>query len=173
MLQSGMTYRLYRSLAHLWLPSVLAVIFIGIWIPAGAQITPKGAIEIEEGGRLWIEGSARIVDYSCRAQQLSGNGKIENVVDPQQNVKTHGAVSIRVSIPVKSFECGKRKMNRDLYEALKAEHHPSIHYQLLDAYLVDSVAVDSSNGRMNIQTRGALSIAGETDTTRVMVKGRL
>lgn len=173
MLQTGMAYHGYRSLVELWLPSVLAVMFIGIWIPAGAQVTPRGSIEIEEGGRLWIEGSAKIVDYSCRARQLSGNGKIKNAADPQENVKGHGAVSIRVSIPVGSLECGKKKMNRDLYDALKAEEYPTIHYQLLDAQLGDSTLSESADGRMNIQTLGILEIAGKTDTTRVMVQGHL
>ena len=116
-----------------------------------------------------------MVDYTCRAEQLSGNGNIENASEPQQNIKGHGAVSIRVSVPVKSLECGKRAMNNDMYEALKADKYPSIHYQLLNATLVDSNRASSKEepGWINIQTIGVLEIAGVKDTTQIFVRGRL
>jgi len=153
----------------------IAAVLILAWLPGRAQIAPKGAIEIEEGGKLWITGSASVVDYTCRAEQLSGNGNIENASEPQQNIKGHGAVSIRVSVPVKSLECGKRAMNNDMYEALKADKYPSIHYQLLNATLVDSNRASSKEERgwMNIKTTGVLEIAGVQDTTQVFVQGKL
>jgi|AntRauTorcE11898_2_1112593.scaffolds.fasta_scaffold10848_3 hypothetical protein len=153
----------------------IAAVLILAWLPGRAQIAPKGAIEIEEGGKLWITGSASVVDYTCRAEQLSGNGNIENASEPQQNIKGHGAVSIRVSVPVKSLECGKRAMNNDMYEALKADKYPSIHYQLLNATLVDSNRASSKEepGWINIQTIGVLEIAGVKDTTQIFVRGRL
>ena len=155
--------------------TLIAAVLILAGLPARAQIAPQGAIEIEEGGKLWITGSASVVDYTCRAEQLSGNGNIENASEPQQNIKGHGAVSIRVSVPVKSLECGKRAMNNDMYEALKADKYPSIHYQLLNATLVDSNRASSKEERgwMNIKTTGVLEIAGVQDTTQVFVQGKL
>ena len=150
----------------------LVVLLVLIWGTAGAQITPAGAIEIEQGGQLWIEGSASVVNYTCRVEQLSGNGRIENTHHPQQNIKGHDAVSIQVNIPVKSFKCGKRAMNKDMYEALKAEDYPEIRYTLLAASLTDSSA-DKSDFWMDIKTTGVLEIAGVKDTTQVNVKGRL
>lgn len=148
--------------------------------PAGAQLspTPAGSIEIEEGGELWIEGSASIVDYKCNAEQLSGNGNIENTATPRENVKKHGAVTITVSIPVSSLECGKRGMNKDMYEALKAEKYSHISYELLDAVLAeeDSAATanrESEGNWMNIKTTGVLEIAGVKDTTVVYVRGQV
>lgn len=154
---------------------LIAVLFTMVWLPAGAQVTPQGSIEIEQGGKLWIEGSASIVDYSCKAEQLSGNGNIENTSQPQQNVKGHGAVSIEVTIPVKSLECGKQAMNKDMFEALKAEHYQSIRYQLLSASLVDNAepVADNDESWMDIRTTGVLEIAGIEDTTQVFVQGHL
>lgn len=153
----------------------LAVLLVLMGYPAAAQISSQGAIEIEPGGKLWIEGSASIVDYTCNADQLSGNGTIENAIQPQHNIKGQGGVSIRVSIPVKSLECGKRTMNNDMYEALKAEQYHSIRYQLLSASLTDSTisSADEEGSWMNIKTTGILEIAGEQDTTVVYVKGKL
>ena len=130
---------------------------------------PSGSIEIEPDGHLWIEGSASIVKYKCRAEALSGLGAIENVKYPQENIQGHGHVSIVVQIPVHSLDCGKRAMNKDMYEALKAERHPKIGYQLLEASLLGQ----EDSGWMMIRTRGILEIAGVNDTTEVMVHGKM
>ncbi len=171
----------YQPNSHAIMSPLLAVA-VGIIVvlslmgqSASAQITPQGAIQIEQGGQLWIEGSASVVNYTCKAQQLSGNGNIENASAPQENIKGHGAVAIKVSIPVKSLECGKRAMNKDMYEALKAERHHSIYYQLLSADLIESAqtSAEQSGDWMNIKTTGVLEIAGVKDTTDVLVQGRL
>lgn len=180
-----------------WVSLLMLISFIAMNpFPAGAQsqsqiqpqLTPSGAIEIEEGSKLWIEGSASIVDYTCNAEQLSGKGNIETVSEPEKNVKAHGEVAISVSVPVRSLECGKRGMNKDMYEALKSGDYPNINYRLLEAVRVkegeDENNQNSSetapNGNsfseadwMNIKTTGILEIAGAKDTTVVYVKGRV
>lgn len=128
-----------------------------------------GDISIQQGAQLWIEGSAGLVRYRCRAEKLSGKGQIENTENPQSNVKGHGDVHLAVSLPVRSLNCGKRAMNKDMYEALKAEQFPSIHYELLDARLARQ---QPKEGKwMNIRTRGVMTIAGVRDTTTIYVKG--
>jgi len=156
--------------------ALMFCLLITITFPAGAQYVQTGAIEIEKGGKLWIEGSASIVDYTCKAEELSGNGSIENTQDPQQNVRGEGDVFVKVSVPVHSLECGKKKMNRDMYEALKADQYSHIYYKLLDAVIADSTTAPSQEGDsswMNIKTTGVLEIAGVKDTTRVFVEGNL
>lgn len=165
----------YGRAFHLFMRSSLAITFLLLVavLSAGAQ-TGGGAIEIEEDGRLWIEGSASVVDYTCRAEQLSGNGTIENTANPQQNVQGDGQVAVTVRIPVKSLECGKKKMNRDMYGALKADEFDNISYHLLQAEMMNDASSDSiDEDWMNIRTRGILEIAGETDTTEVLVEGKL
>lgn len=142
---------------------------------AGAQESPLGPIEIETGGEIWIEGSASMVDYTCEAEELSGNGDIKNIEQPQDNVRGHGAVSILVQIPVKSLECGKRGMNKDMYSALKADKFKTINYKLLKADLsAEAPNIFDEEGRwLNINTLGILEIAGVEDTTEVVVKGMM
>ena len=188
-----------------WVSLLLLISFMAMTpFPAGAQsqgqsqsqpqnlsqiqYNPSGVIEIEKGGKLWIEGSASIVDYTCNAEQLSGNGNIENVSEPEENVKAHGDVAITVSVPVRSLECGKRGMNKDMYEALKSKNYPNINYRLLDAIRIEEGEVGNAQssssseefsadgteaGWMNIKTTGILEIAGVKDTTIVYVKGQV
>ncbi|MDR8391343.1 YceI family protein [Aliifodinibius sp. S!AR15-10] len=149
----------------------------GVPQQAGAQeITPSytsGNIEIAPKGALWLEGSASIVDYRCYAESLAGNGKIENTSQPTQNIQGEGDVKVKVTIPVKALECGKSKMNRDLYNALKAEKHPQITYQLLQADLLSQSVHPDSTGWMKIHTEGMLAIAGVEKKTDLVVEGQL
>jgi len=153
---------------HLWVFVLALMLTLAISFPAGAQ-SIWGDISIQQGAQLWIEGSAGLVHYRCRAEKLSGKGEIENTENPQSNVRGHGEVHLAVSLPVHSLNCGKRAMNKDMYNALKAEQFPSIHYELLDARLAKHQP-DSAKW-MNIRTRGIMTIAGVKDTTTINVKG--
>ena len=148
----------------------------GFLIPlhSGAQVIP-GNITIDKGGRIWIEGTAGPVNFSCRAEQLSGQGEIDNAAEPKATVTEDGRIDISVSLPVKSLNCGKRAMNQDMYGALKAQKFPTISYQLLEASLIkqDDDSLSEEEGWMNIQTRGVMEIAGVSDTTTVVVQGKV
>lgn len=153
----------------LFMPLTLLVIIVNISLGGAQPLT--GNISIEEGGQLWIEGSAGPVDYQCRAEELSGTGEIENTQNPQATVQGDGTVRIAVTLPVKALDCGKRAMNKDMYEALKASKFPNIRYQLLEANL--AAKNDSTSSWMNIRTRGIMEIAGVQDTTTIFVSGKL
>lgn len=152
---------------------ILLIIFT-VYVSPGRAQPIWGNISIQKGGQLWIEGSAGIVNYKCRAEKLSGAGEIENTENPQSTVKGHGEVHISVALPVKSLNCGKRAMNQDMYEALKAEEFPTIRYQLLEAKLDENVeAADTTSSWMTIRTLGIMEIAGVQDTTDIYVQGKV
>lgn len=137
------------------------------------SLPSPGNIAIEEGGRVWIEGTAGPVNFSCRAKELSGQGEIENVKQPEATVTDDDTLRIAVSLPVKSLNCGKSAMNRDMYGALRAEEYPVIIYRVLEASLRDEPSDTLQGEWMNIQTRGIMEIAGVMDTTTVFVQGKI
>lgn len=68
---------------------------------------------------------------------------------------------VRVSIPVRSFDCGRKAMNEDMYESLRADSMPNITYLF---YSIDRVLESDSNGTFQLGTVGGLSLAGEAKT---------
>ncbi|WP_138431054.1 YceI family protein [Fodinibius saliphilus] len=148
---------------------IILLLLIPSW--SGAQSLP-GELTIARGGKIWIEGTAGPVDFNCQAQELSGQGQITNTSDPQSTIRENGKVNISVSLPVHSLDCGKKAMNSDMYSALKAERHPSITYQLLEATL-DKEAKADTGSWMPIVTRGIMNIAGVADTTEIVVSGKV
>ncbi|WP_170864405.1 hypothetical protein [Fodinibius roseus] len=152
------------------------ILLVMLILPSQGTAQPlPGNISIDEGGELWIEGTAGPVDFSCEAEELSGRGNIENTADPASTVQGGGQVAISVSLPVASLNCGKRKMNRDMYEALKQDQFPVIRYRLLNASLVEEPGESVAKGDdwMTIRTRGVMEIAGVRDTTTFLVQGRI
>lgn len=167
-----------RLASHI-ITSIRSLVAIGVLLLSAILLLPRGSgaqsipghISIHEGGQVWIEGSAGPVDFSCRAKELSGQGQINNSTNPESSIEEKGKVRLSVSLPVKSLDCGKKAMNNDMYGALKADKHPSISYQLIEAKLVSSKEA-SSEGWLNIETRGIMEIGGVKDTTIVYVQGK-
>ncbi len=151
------------------IPCFLSIIFLGL---GGVQPSLYENIIIEEGGKIWIEGKAGIVNYKCEARQLSGVGEIQNVSNPTQNVDREEAVRIKVNFPVQALDCGKEAMNEDMYDALKAEEFPMISYRLLNTSMMDKSRVDRDDW-IKIRTQGIMTIAGVHHDTNVDVQGKL
>ncbi|HYW35011.1 MAG TPA: YceI family protein [Balneolaceae bacterium] len=154
---------------------LMMMVLLGAIIPlrVNAQDSAAlGALKIEPGGKVWIKGSAKVTDYRCQAEKLSGNGIIENTKEPQQSIRGHSKVSIIVSIPVHALKCGKKPMNKDMYHALKANKFPRIKYQLLKAAQGDSASL-AQGSWIPIKVKGMLEIAGVWKATTLNVQGKL
>lgn len=164
---------IFTSYPSRWSGLLLIILTILAFPFEGHAQSVLGNISIEKGGQLWIEGSAGIIHYKCRAQELSGAGEIENTQNPQSTIRGHGDVHISVALPVTSLDCGKQAMNKDMYHALKSKSFPTIRYTLLDAKLDEQINADTTNSWMNIRTKGIMEIAGVEDTTTIMVQGKV
>jgi len=60
--------------------------------------------------RLVLEGSSNVTGWRCVSTALNVHG-------------------LQLHIPVNTIRCGNRQMERDLYRALRADHHPSIDFR--------------------------------------------
>lgn len=139
---------------------------------SGAQSYLLDNVTIEKGGKVWIEGEAGMINYECNAENLSGVGKINNPNNSLNEINQEdGEIEISVSLPVEALSCGKRAMDKDMYEALKSGSYPNISYKLLSAQLADED--NDTTEWMNIHTRGIMEIAGVRDTTSFTVQGKL
>jgi len=105
----------------------------------------------KDKSRLWIEGRSNVNQFSCRAATYDTiiSSPVSEDVDPD----------VEVDIEVEGFDCGKRRMNRDLYDALMAEIHPYISFEYTST---ESVAYDDSQDKYDLTVRGYLTVAGHT-----------
>ena len=83
---------------------------------------------------------------------------------------------VLLKIPVKSFDCGRSRMNRDMYEALKSDRHDYIMFEFEDAVaLEDDGSVPGAlfeDGYQPFRIHGVLNVAGVDRSVDLVVQGR-
>jgi hypothetical protein len=76
---------------------------------------------------------------------------------------------LHIEVPVQTLDCGKDRMNRDLYDALKAEEHPDIRYCLESVEVLSRPEV--KNGWYRLEATGRLEMAGQENTVSTTLRG--
>lgn len=138
--------------------------------------------------RVWIEGTSTVNDFTCSTKQIEGHARLSleeqkqpPPSEPQAALDTSGSQYslpstapespiVQARVPVRALDCGKRRQNEDLYEAMKASEHPAIRYEIVNAEVV--AAPDTSRDHYVVEAIGNLTIAGETRTVRLTLDGR-
>lgn len=123
----------------------------------GASASPLLAQDIaidREKSRLWIEGSSNVNKFRCRAARYNTD------VQPPTSDTT---VQVEVDVDVEGFDCGKRRMNRDLYETLLSDKHPFISFEYEDTV---SMRFNETTDTYTLTINGKLTVAGHTNEIR-------
>ena len=130
-------------------------------------------MDIKVDGEVWIEGEAGIFDYKCTLQQLSQASDIFSAENPMTTIADSQTVDIAFSFPVTSFSCDKSSINKDLYEALKYQSHPSITFQLMKATPQKEITDTVSSSWIPINTQGTMEMAGVEESTKFAIEGKI
>jgi hypothetical protein len=134
---------------------------------ASAQTGDAVRIEVLPGSRVWIEGSSNLGDWACKASAF--DARVE--IDPAHATHEDAAIladhvqRVTVRVSVRDLKCGNRKMERDLYKALKAED-PAIPSEILGVFSAVSDA-DTQGGFLD--TEGPIAVAGAEKRARVRI----
>lgn len=141
-----------RRLALLRLALPLAALAL-----AGASAQTR--FELQPESRFWIDGTSTVSAFTCEAAEVAGSGLVEP-----------GRLSARVAVPVEAFDCGIGRMNRDFREALRAEEHPEIRFELRSAEVLEAPA--EPGGWARLEARGTLTLAGAERAVLLRAEGR-
>ncbi len=137
-----------------------AFILHGVFAQDGTSVS----YTLEPQSRLWIDGSSTINTFTFVTSQVKGYAYLQrDHKDADQN-----RPKVYVLIPVRSLDGGNRRMNEDMFEAMKADSFPEIRYELIAGELIDKP--DSSGEWFQLKTKGYLSIAGEKNTIEMIVR---
>ena len=133
------------------------------------QETAFAIYHLDPSSRLWLEGTATIGDFTCSTARMEGMAVLQEIhvekYDSLYSVSVHNEV--RVSMCVRSFDCGNHAMNEDMYEAMKSDSFPTIEFELIDATLASDTG--SADSVRDINTIGKLTIAGITKTVPMSI----
>lgn len=109
--------------------------------------------------KLWVEGTSNKNDWTVHAGQLEGTVALrgDNVSRVEVNVASGKIVSNRSTI-----------MDRLMHGALKSSEHPTISFVLEEA----AAGSPGADGSFTMDTRGKLTLAGETRDIEMKVTGQ-
>ncbi len=150
------------------LPAILCLTFA--LLPARAQYLEINPVS---GSRIAIEGRSSVNSFTCSTSEASGIALLNNRIQTASSSSYGFSKSdprLHLDVPVSTLECGNRRMNSDMREALKAEEHPYIRYCLDDVTLKDRP--QEADGWYAIGATGRFEIAGKERTVQVDVRGR-
>lgn len=110
--------------------------------------------------KVWIDGTSTINDFTCTTIKVNGYGYIvyPDSLTLKETLKNDKGI---LSLKVKTLDCGKERMNEDMFEAMKAEQFPLIKFDLVEPEV--STKIDSSTKVFNVRIKGKLFLAGKSN----------
>jgi hypothetical protein len=149
---------------------MLLLAVVALTAGAGGPPLATHRFVLSPESRIWIDGSSTVNAFTCEAAEVEGflTHASPDVQAAPQPVSIHEARGM-LTVPVRTFDCGQRRMERDLYEALKADAFPEIRYELLDADVL--TAPETERGTYVLRVTGRLTVAGTTRTVETTVRG--
>jgi polyisoprenoid-binding protein YceI len=124
---------------------------------------------VADGSKVKIDGTSSAHDWTVKGQQIDGsvefliavpNGATAKQIT--QAILADPKVKADVEIATSSLKSGKKDMDKKMYEALKSSANPSINYRLSVVKVISESNPDRTD--FQLQTKGELTIAGETRT---------
>lgn len=142
----------------------------GSMIPGGQTGESEPIVRLESGSRIWIEGRSNVNRFECTAGAFEGHAHLRNEPGTDRSTWDGGRIDLSVEITVRSFECGRDRMNRDLYDALRSDEHQQITFRYRDT---DVFFMDPQTGLYSLKVIGDLTVAGKTREITFPADGRL
>jgi hypothetical protein len=107
---------------------------------------------IDHKSQLTIHGSTNVTNFTCRMDCYSGSDTLEFVRD-------YVACELqfsrnRMTIPVRSFDCGARQISNDFWKTLKSEKYPQLDINFRSLQNLDVKENSSINGVVDITLAG-------------------
>lgn len=123
---------------------------------AGAQSASAVRLRLEPGSALSIDGTSNVHDFQCKTNKINAFVDVDPSYTKDLKNVSRPIVSVVVTIPVKSLDCGKKAMNENMYKVLNADKHEVIRYTLSGYDVLDGTATAFA-----AKTTGTLTIVGK------------
>jgi polyisoprenoid-binding protein YceI len=145
-----MTTRLLPAIA------LMTVLSLAGWAQSDEPLT------FARGGTITIEGTSNVHGWTCTTSSFTGNADAGTAAGGLT-----GLAALSLSVPVAQIDCNNGTMNTKLREALRASAAPNIRFVLGSA-----TVSTPRNNRFTVNTRGQLTIAGQTRPVNFQAAGQ-
>jgi polyisoprenoid-binding protein YceI len=138
-------------------------------LPLVPRVQAQAGITVSPESRVILHGRSNVNSFSCATSTFQTSIRIDSAPQSESpEGRSRSVVRLTVAVPVRSLDCGRARMNEDMFRALKADSFPEIRY-VLTRYRVEehSAGVDS----VVIHSVGELTVAGVTQRIELQVHG--
>lgn len=151
----------------------ILLLFGLFWIVGGTlqTVRAQSLAKAEEESRIWLQGRSNLHAFQCEATGFEEKVTLEPPGNSIESVALADHLAIQVRIPVRNLECGKRRMNRDLYQALRSDTHEYITFRYLESRNLPEKG--SRPGSILLEVEGVLTVAGTSREIRFLAEGEL
>jgi polyisoprenoid-binding protein YceI len=131
---------------------------------AAAQGIP---LTLKQDAKLVLDGSSNVHDWSCNSTAFAASVEVDTGFSHPFTKVARPINKVAVTIPIKTLTCGHKKMDNNMYEALKSEQYPDIQYTLT-SYTIDLTSATTDSFVAN--TVGDLTVSGKTIKVEIPIK---
>lgn len=114
-----------------------------------------------EASTLWVTGTSSLHDWRCDAAHLDG------WLDTNPGQTPTGITHAELTVPADGLACKNGTMDKKARNALRADEHPTIRYELTAAEVVPG-----AEQHVRVETTGRLTLAGQTRTVTASLAGQ-
>lgn len=114
---------------------------------------------------LQVNGKTNINSFCCASQERFGNNNLDYKFQ-EQNFSFYFQ-NTRFDLNIKELDCGKKKINRDLFKALKVNEYPNISIVLNEALNIECTDMSICGEWTDFEVSTDITITCET--RRIMI----
>ena len=140
------------------------VLIAALALFGGESGKAQTGITVRPESKVILLGRTNVHGFSCATSTFQANLGI----DSNNLASRPRTIRLTVTVPVRSLDCGRARMNQDMFKALKADSFPEIRY-VLTSYVVKEQLAAADNFTVN--SVGELTVAGKTQRVELIVNG--
>jgi polyisoprenoid-binding protein YceI len=142
-----------------------ALVSIGASAPAQSRHLALGP-----DSKVMVLGKSNIRNWACATLTFTTTLDVDSGTQGEPGTSPRKAdAGLSVTVPVRSLQCGRERMNQDLYRTLKADTFPEIRFTLVSYRVLRTLVVPDSFWATSI---GELTVAGKTKMIEVKLGGQ-
>lgn len=146
-----------------------AVSIAALALPVGGTAMAQAGLTVLPESRVILNGRSNVNSWSCATSTFQTSYGLDSTDQADAAVvRAKSVTRLTVTVPVRSLDCGRARMNADMFKALKADAFPEIRY-VLRSYEVEPPQADTDSFTVN--SVGELTVAGVTRRVDIQVKG--
>ena len=130
---------------------IVNILIVALALAASA-FSSKGTWVIDAQSRLTIQGSTNVNDFTCEIAYSTGKDTLQYI----ENNSTQDLrfTRSRMSIPIRSFDCGSKPISKDFWKTLKSESHPNMELNFISLGNLDRKDKSNIKGVVEITLAG-------------------